>query len=205
MDAQTSLVNEPNGTNSQTPQSAWWRGVGIIWLPFLVTLFCTIRFLLSTTASLTCRFIEVDIGFIPANIKFASSKIQLGPFAYERGKCLSYPEDFSKLFIHGQSSWRASRVAAVVNIVLGFFVFITAAFVLLYKVLRFWPSSARFTTCIKGFDKIWETVVFMLVILTFIFEVVKVRVGNQLLVQSHFDVILCGLFYLFPNHWTRTS
>ena len=144
-----------------------------VWLPFLVSLFSTIRFLLSTTSSLSCQFIKIDVGFIPSNVKFVSSTIDIGPWAYSRGKCLAYPEDFTKVFIHKHASWGAARVAAVVNMILGFIVFLTAAFVIVYKVLRIWPTSARATTCIKGFDGIWEIWVFVCVILMFIFELMK--------------------------------
>ena len=113
-------------------------------LPFLIALFSTVRFLLSTTSSLSCSFVQVDIGFVPKNVKFASEKINIGPWAYERGKCLSYPEDFTHVFIKGSNSWTAPRIAAIVNIALGFIVFTIAAFVIIYKVLRFWPSSARY-------------------------------------------------------------
>ncbi|GFH61046.1 predicted protein [Chaetoceros tenuissimus] len=147
-------------------------------LPYTITLLATLRFLLSTTSSLGCNFVLINIGFEPRNIKFASKSVKIGPWAYMKGKCLSYPKNFTKEFIHTSNWWRASRVSAVANIGLGFAVFLLAAFVIIYKVLRLWPTSARATTCIKSFDKLWETILFVLVIFMFVFEVVKFSLWN---------------------------
>lgn len=147
-------------------------------LPYTITLLATLRFLLSTTSSLGCNFVLINIGFEPRNIKFASKSVKIGPWAYMKGKCLSYPKNFTKEFIHTSNWWRASRVSAIANIGLGFVVFLLAAFVILYKILRLWPTSARATTCIKSFDKLWETIVFVLVIFMFVFEVVKFSLWN---------------------------
>ena len=154
-------------------------------LSFLVALLSTIRFFLSTTSSLTCRFMEVDIGFSPENVKFNSTKIQVGPFAYGSGQCLSYPNDFTKVFIDGRSSWRASRIASIVNIVLGFLVFMTTAFVMLYRVLKLRQSTSIFSKCIKGCDASWTLIVFVFVILSFIFEVIKFAlIGTNLCTEE---------------------
>lgn len=147
-------------------------------LPYAITLLATLRFLLSTTSSLGCNFVLINIGFEPRNIKFASKSVKIGPWAYMKGKCLSYPKNFTKEFIHTSNWWRASRVSAIANIGLGFVVFLLAAFVIFYKILRLWPTSARATTCIKSFDKLWETIVFVLVIFMFVFEVVKFSLWN---------------------------
>eukprot|EP00979_Chaetoceros_neogracilis_P003418 scaffold592_cov272-Chaetoceros_neogracile.AAC.29 len=167
------LMNDDSQDNQEQINARVGGAFETIWLPFLVVILTTARFLLSTTSSLGCNFIEIDIGFVPQNIKFTTSKVRIGPWAYDRGKCLSYPHNFSEVFIHHEKSWNAARIASIVNITLGFVVFITASIVITYKVLRLWPTSARGTYCIKGFDKWWEILTFILVILMFIFEVIK--------------------------------
>jgi len=168
------LINEADQVNADDQREiARSSAFETMWLPFFVATMSTARFVLSTTSALGCNFVEIDIGFVPKNIQFNASKVKIGPWAYERGKCLSYPENFVKMFIEGEKSWKASRVASIVNISLGFVVFIMASFVITYKVLRLWPTSARVTYCIKGFDKRWEMFTFVSVLLMFIFEVIK--------------------------------
>ena len=172
------------------------RALETSWLPFFVVTLSTVRFLLSTTSSLGCNFIEIDIGFVPKNIKIATSTVKIGPWAYERGKCLSYPHNFSKIFIQNERAWEAARMASIVNITLGFIVFITASCVITYKVLRLWPTSARATSCIKGVDKRWEVCIFVLVLLMFIFEVIKFSLWGVNLCTD--DVWMTKEFSFFP-------
>ena len=167
-------INEADQENADDQRETTRSGVfETMWLPYFVATMSTARFLLSTASALGCNFVEIDIGFVPKNIQFNASKVKIGPWTYERGKCLSYPENFVKMFIEGEMSWKVCRVASIVNIFLGFVVFVMASFVITYKVLRLWPTSARVTYCIKGFDKRWEMFTFVSVLLMFIFEVMK--------------------------------
>jgi len=161
-------------SDSPTPKSLTAVIWDKVWLPLFVALFATTRFILSTAASLSCKFIKISIGFTPMNVNFMKADVFVSPWAFHDGdQCLGYPDDFTSEYIKGESSWTTARVAAVINIVFGCVVFLVASFVGIYRVMRMYPASARGTTCIKGFNDTWEVIIFFLVIIMFVVEVMK--------------------------------
>ncbi len=139
-----------------------------IWLPFFVCLFSTTRFILSTTASLSCRFIKIDIGFVPRNVNFMSNDVFASPWAFHDGtRCLGYPQDFTSEYIDGNYSWKIARFAAVVNMILGSIIFFVASFVVIYRVMRLYPVATRVTSRLDSLDKRWEACVFIFIICKF--------------------------------------
>lgn len=152
-------------SDSPTPKSLTSVIWDNVWLPLFVALFATTRFILSTAASLSCKFIKISIGFTPMNVNFMTSDVFVSPWAFHDGdQCLGYPADFTSEYIKGNSSWTTARVAAVINIVFGCVVFLVASFVGIYRVMRMYPASSRGTTCIRGFNDTWEVIIFFLVI-----------------------------------------
>lgn len=99
--------------------------------PTIRAILMTAALLFSTSSTLGCRYLTVEIGFIPSNVNVTSPTVELGAWSYppdavgsQGGRCLKYPESFVEEFIDGDGSWKLSRTAGVASIVLGWAAFL---------------------------------------------------------------------------------
>lgn len=98
---------------------------GCRWHPRILAFFITAALGLSVMSSLDCKFLAVDLPFIPK--KYHSQNLGVGLWSFEApdGRCLSYEESYqlggfsegddiySRLFINDDTSWSTSRVLAI--------------------------------------------------------------------------------------------
>lgn len=82
-------------------------------------------------SALDCKFLEVELGFIPENYYNDNMGFGLWSYAAPGGRCLSYSESrepggfldgdnaYSNLFINNDTSWSISRILAVIGVVFG--------------------------------------------------------------------------------------
>eukprot|EP00571_Detonula_confervacea_P010636 CAMPEP_0172307718 /NCGR_PEP_ID=MMETSP1058-20130122/8511_1 /TAXON_ID=83371 /ORGANISM="Detonula confervacea, Strain CCMP 353" /LENGTH=315 /DNA_ID=CAMNT_0013019957 /DNA_START=101 /DNA_END=1048 /DNA_ORIENTATION=- len=101
------------------------------WHPRTSAFFITAGLGLSIMSSLDCKFLEVDLSFIPQNYYSDSLGFGLWTYAAPDGRCLTYTESrqsggfsdganiYSNLFINNDINWSISRVLAVVGIIFG--------------------------------------------------------------------------------------
>lgn len=107
------------------------RGCRCGWHPKILTFLLTAGLGLSIMSSLDCKFLEVELGFVPENYYDESMGFGLWTYAAPGGRCLSYEESrrtggfsdgdsvYSSLFINNDTNWSISRILGVVGIVFG--------------------------------------------------------------------------------------
>ena len=93
--------------------------------PTIRAILLTVALLLSTYVALGCNFITVDVGFEPENLAVQST-FDLGLWSYPPsatgeggGKCLKYPDAFTKEFIAGDPMWVFSRASSLLVLLMG--------------------------------------------------------------------------------------
>lgn len=104
--------------------------------PFITALFLTIGFTLAFLADLDCLLVEVDVGFVPKNSFFKTSKFGIGLWTFEdpdvRGRCITpifvteiggltnTDQLYSNVWINNDAIWSAARIVASVGLFFGF-------------------------------------------------------------------------------------
>ena len=101
------------------------------WHPRILAFFITAALGLSIVSSLDCKFLMIDLGFVPQD--YHSNNLGFGLWAHTApgGRCLSYSESrqsgvfseedttYTSLFMNGDTNWSISRVLAIVGVVFG--------------------------------------------------------------------------------------
>ena len=101
------------------------------WHPRILAFFITAALGLSIVSSLDCKFLMIDLGFIPQD--YHSNNLGFGLWAHTApgGRCLSYSESrqsgvfsgedttYTSLFMNGDINWSISRILAIVGVVFG--------------------------------------------------------------------------------------
>jgi hypothetical protein len=98
------------------------------WYPVFVAPIVTIGFFLSLYSTLGCKFINIDIGFIPSNLAWNQSEANIGLFYYYakgtdggilglnslneifHSGCTAYSSTFEETFIEKDRTWKVARV-----------------------------------------------------------------------------------------------
>lgn len=142
-------------------------------LPVLVTTLYFTALLLSSYASLSCKFMTCNLDFIPINIKIGQTDLNVGPWAFsalsgdgDNIRCLRYPNDFSEIYIETDSWWKATRATSVLTIVIGWIGFV----VISVAVSR--TSAIVSTRFFQILDTYWKVCIIGLAILLIILECV---------------------------------
>ena len=91
---------------------------------------------MSTCATVDCRFLRLNIGFKPQNVRWDES-VDLGLWNFgssaliteteserKTNKCLKFPGDFSGEFIRNDFSWLVARCSAIMSVVVGWIAFV---------------------------------------------------------------------------------
>jgi len=101
------------------------------WHPRILAFFITAALGLSIISSLDCKFLEVDLTFIPQNYYRDSLGFGLWTYAAPDGRCLSYMDSrqsggfsdgasiYSTFFMNNDSNWSISRILGVVGVAFG--------------------------------------------------------------------------------------
>lgn len=101
------------------------------WHPKVLAFFVTAALGFSIMSSLDCKFLAVDLGFVPQN--YYSEKLGFGLWTYAApgGRCLSYGESieprgvfegvnlYTNILINDDITWSVSRVLAVAGVTFG--------------------------------------------------------------------------------------
>jgi hypothetical protein len=147
-------------------------------LPFIICILFFVQLLLSSYASLSCRFITCNIGFEPLNVNFQQSTLDFGLWSFyakTKGgemKCLSYPNDFITMFITDDSAWLASRSIGIINIFIGFFVFMVICTLIGQKSLEFVRNSSK-SKFFLVIEKRWKDICLFCTVVLLLWESVK--------------------------------
>jgi len=117
---------------NKSPNKSYCCGKIILgWHPRILALLITVALGLSIVSSLDCRYIIVDLGFIPQ--RYFDDTLAFGLWAYSApgGRCLSYSESrqiglfsegdmtYTSLLMNGDINWTIARILALVGVAFG--------------------------------------------------------------------------------------
>lgn len=150
-----------------------------VMIPSLLCGLFLVQLLLSSFATLSCRYVTCNVGFKPLNVNFQQSAIEFGFWSFysQSGegtmRCMRYPADFAEMFIVQDSMWIAARIIGVVNILIGSLVLVILSITVGQKVLqRYYEQSIDFKF-ILFFEKRWKDITLFCSILLLLWELVK--------------------------------
>lgn len=101
------------------------------WHPRILAFFITSAVGLSSMSSLDCKFLSVDLGWVPKNYYNDELGFGLWTYAAPGGRCLTYEESrlsggfsngddvYSTLFMNNDTNWSVARILALVGVVFG--------------------------------------------------------------------------------------
>eukprot|EP00578_Thalassiosira_sp_NH16_P003206 CAMPEP_0181133634 /NCGR_PEP_ID=MMETSP1071-20121207/31631_1 /TAXON_ID=35127 /ORGANISM="Thalassiosira sp., Strain NH16" /LENGTH=323 /DNA_ID=CAMNT_0023220043 /DNA_START=98 /DNA_END=1069 /DNA_ORIENTATION=- len=101
------------------------------WHPRVLSFFITAALALSIISSLDCKFLVVELGFIPKNYYGDDMGFGMWTYAAPGGRCLTYTESresggfsdgdsmYTNLFMNNDINWSISRILAVVGLAFG--------------------------------------------------------------------------------------
>lgn len=161
------------------------------WYPAFVSPVVTVGFILSLYSSAGCKFIDISIGFVPRNIAWNESDMNIGLFFFYDHQqalhdendylsvlhegCSWYTDVFDDAFIQKDRTWKVARVMSLIAIAGSFLASFTCWTIVLFPV----PVNC-----------LWSAVVLPAIMLAFIAE------GSKFLI---FDIALCRNPVWYPS------